>query len=100
MARRCPTLCLPVGKDDYAAIVADPARFRAWLDQSFRSWPELFPTGFTSTGADSNCSGGRGERCEQQLADGSWEFLKGRAVAGLWQTCLAPEPPAGRAQGV
>ena len=46
MARSCSTLCLPVGKDDYAALVADPARFRAWLDQCFRSWPELFPKDF------------------------------------------------------
>jgi hypothetical protein len=46
LARRCSTLCLPIGKDDYAHLVADPARFRAWLDQCFRSWPELFPKGF------------------------------------------------------
>lgn len=46
MARSCSTLCLPVGKDAYATLVADPARFRAWLDQCFRSWPELFPKDF------------------------------------------------------
>jgi hypothetical protein len=46
LARRCSTICLPVGKDDYAALVGDPARFRAWLDQCFRSWPELFPKSF------------------------------------------------------
>lgn len=46
MARSCSTLCLPVGKDDYADLVADPARFRVWLDQSFRRWPELFPKEF------------------------------------------------------
>jgi hypothetical protein len=46
LARRCSTLCLPIGKDDYAALVGDPGRFRAWLDQCFRSWPELFPKAF------------------------------------------------------
>ena len=49
MARRCSTLCLPIGKDDYADLIGDPARFRAWLDQSFRSWPELFPKAFAWT---------------------------------------------------
>lgn len=46
MARRCSTLCLPVGKDEYNDLVADPARFRAWLDRCFRSCPELFPRAF------------------------------------------------------
>jgi hypothetical protein len=46
LARRCSTICLPIGKDDYLALVADPARFRAWLDQCFRSSPELFPKDF------------------------------------------------------
>ena len=46
MARRCSTLCLPIGKDDYHALISDPGRFRAWLDRSFRCWPELFPTAF------------------------------------------------------
>jgi hypothetical protein len=46
VARACSTLCLPIGKDDYADLVGDPARFRAWLDQSFRAWPELFPEAF------------------------------------------------------
>lgn len=46
MARHCSTICLPIGQDEYAALVADPGRFRGWLDQSFRAWPELFPTGF------------------------------------------------------
>src|SRR5262249_3051907 len=45
-ARHCSTLCLPIGQDDYAALIADPGRFRAWLDQSFRAWPELFPKAF------------------------------------------------------
>jgi hypothetical protein len=46
MARSCSTLCLPIGKDDYNHVVGDPGRFRAWLDQSFRAWPELFPKAF------------------------------------------------------
>jgi len=46
LARRCCTICLPADKDTYAQLVADPARFRDWLDQSFRSWPELFPKAF------------------------------------------------------
>ena len=46
MARPCCTICLPADKDTYLGLVADPARFRDWLDQSFRSWPELFPKAF------------------------------------------------------
>jgi hypothetical protein len=46
LARSCSTVCLPAGKDDYDALVADPARFRCWLDQSFRDYPELFPKAF------------------------------------------------------
>jgi hypothetical protein len=37
---------LPIGKDDYDGLIGDPGRFRAWLDQSFRTWPELFPEAF------------------------------------------------------
>jgi hypothetical protein len=37
---------LPVGKDVYRDLVADPPRFRAWLDQAFRDCPELFPKDF------------------------------------------------------
>jgi hypothetical protein len=47
LARRCSTLCLPIGKDDYRDLIADPACFRAWLDQSFRACPELFPKAFS-----------------------------------------------------
>lgn len=46
MARRCSTICLPIAKDDYNALVGDPARFRTWIDQCFRVWPELFPKAF------------------------------------------------------
>jgi hypothetical protein len=46
VARPCSTLCLPIGKDDYTGLVGDPGRFRAWLDQSFHTWPELFPKAF------------------------------------------------------
>jgi hypothetical protein len=37
---------LPVRKDAYFALVADPRCFRAWLNQAFRAWPELFPQAF------------------------------------------------------
>jgi hypothetical protein len=47
LARRCSTICLPVGKDDYADLVADPRCFRAWLGRSFRDHPELFPRAFS-----------------------------------------------------
>lgn len=43
MARRCSTLCLPSGQDDYAALVGDPGRFRARLDRCCRAWPERSP---------------------------------------------------------
>jgi hypothetical protein len=46
LARRCCTICLPADKDSYADVVADPARFRSWLDTAFRSCPELFPKDF------------------------------------------------------
>jgi hypothetical protein len=47
LARPCCTICLPADKDTYPQVVADPARFRDWLDRSFRCCPELFPQGFT-----------------------------------------------------
>ena len=46
MARRCSTICLPVGKDAYVDLVEDARRFRGWLDQAFRDCPELFPEAF------------------------------------------------------
>lgn len=46
MARPCSTICLPARKDSYPDLVADPRRFRAWLDQAFRDHPELFPAAF------------------------------------------------------
>jgi hypothetical protein len=46
LARRCSTVCLPVSKEVYPDIVADPGRFRRWLDRSFRDHPELFPKAF------------------------------------------------------
>jgi len=46
MARRCCTLCLPISKDDYLALVDSPAGFRRWLDSAFRDCPELFPEAF------------------------------------------------------
>ena len=46
MARSCSTVCLPIGKGAYLDLIDDPTRFRAWLDQSFRDLPELFPGAF------------------------------------------------------
>jgi hypothetical protein len=46
MARRCSTLCLPSSKDEYLRVVDSPAEFRRWIDQTFRTAPELFPTDF------------------------------------------------------
>jgi hypothetical protein len=46
LARRCSTICLPADKDAYPEVVADPARFRSWLDTTFRACPELFPKDF------------------------------------------------------
>lgn len=37
---------MPVSKDAYLERVADPRRFRAWLDQSFRDHAELVPAAF------------------------------------------------------
>jgi hypothetical protein len=37
---------LPIGKEAYLDVVADPGRFRRWLEQSFRDHPELFPEAF------------------------------------------------------
>ncbi len=48
MARRCSTICLPIGHDTYAALVGSPAAFRQWLDQAFRDTPELFPAAFAA----------------------------------------------------
>src|SRR5262249_6792993 len=44
--RGCSTICLPINQDLYQQIIDCPARFRRWLDQSFREMPELFPAAF------------------------------------------------------
>lgn len=44
MSRRCSTLWLPIGKDEYDGLVTDPDRFRSWLERSFRSRPEMVST--------------------------------------------------------
>jgi hypothetical protein len=46
LARTCSTICLPLSKEAYPDVVGDPERFRRWLDQSFRDYPELFPKAF------------------------------------------------------
>jgi hypothetical protein len=37
---------LPIRKDDYLRLIDSPRPFRRWLDQAFRTCPELFPDGF------------------------------------------------------
>src|SRR5947208_15783446 len=46
MAAGCSTICLPISKDDYLALIDDPPQFRRWLDAAFRDCPELFPAAF------------------------------------------------------
>ena len=46
MARRRSTLGLPADKETSPDVVADPVRFRSWLDAAFRTCPALFPEGF------------------------------------------------------
>jgi hypothetical protein len=46
LARSCSTICLPVDPTAYPDIVADPGRFRGWLDEVYRDNPELFPRAF------------------------------------------------------
>src|SRR6059058_5111858 len=46
MARHCSTICLPICKEDYLDIVDSPTHYRAWIDQAFRGFPELFPKDF------------------------------------------------------
>lgn len=43
----CRTICLPVSEEHYARIVPQAARFRQWLEESYRQMPELFPPLFT-----------------------------------------------------
>jgi hypothetical protein len=46
MTRGCSTICLPIRKDDYLALIDSPQQFRSWLDRAFRESPELFPAAF------------------------------------------------------
>jgi hypothetical protein len=46
MTPGCSTLCLPIRKDDYLKTIDSPRLFRRWLDQTFRTCPELFPAAF------------------------------------------------------
>jgi hypothetical protein len=45
MATGCSTICLPISKDDYLALIDCPSAFRGWLADVFRDCPELFPEG-------------------------------------------------------
>ena len=46
MAVDCSTICLPISKDAYLALIDSPQAFRRWLDAAFRDCPELFPEAF------------------------------------------------------
>jgi hypothetical protein len=47
LPRGCCTICLPIGKDDYLALIESPVEFRLWIDAAFRELPELFPEAFS-----------------------------------------------------
>jgi hypothetical protein len=46
LPRGCSTICLPISKDDYQKVVADPKAFRVWIDRAYADAPELFPDDF------------------------------------------------------
>jgi hypothetical protein len=46
MAAGCSTICLPISKEAYLAVIDSPQQFRRWLDTAFRDYPELFPEAF------------------------------------------------------
>ena len=46
-ARGSHSICVPAAEADYAAVVQDAGRFRAWLAAAARQSPELFPDGFS-----------------------------------------------------
>jgi hypothetical protein len=46
MAACRSTICLPISKDDYLALIDSPQQFRHWLDAAFHDCPELFPKAF------------------------------------------------------
>lgn len=74
LPRGSRTLCLPCDPEAYSSLIAEPAAFRAWLDQQFQFAPELFPASFTHGYLlkDSRCSRKCGLRLRRiQLADRS-----------------------------
>lgn len=44
--RQSCTICLPISEDEYRQLMDSWPKFRAWLEQSCRAVPELFPEGF------------------------------------------------------
>ena len=46
LCRGHATICLPIGEEQYDAIVENPKEFRQWLDRCFADMPELFPVDF------------------------------------------------------
>src|SRR3954449_9456944 len=73
LPRGCSTICLPIGKEDYQALIDDPALFRCWLDRAFRDHPEVFPGAFSAGYilTDSRCSKKLGLRLRRILCKAS-----------------------------
>src|SRR5262245_20549795 len=94
MARRCSTICLPIDQGTYQDLVADPARFRAWLDRAFRESPELFPQAFAQGYAlkDDRVSKKTGLRTRRVRLSATGESLSVRPCFVLpYQTALADD---------
>ena len=94
MARYCSTICLPVRKDAYLGLVADPRRFRAWLNQAFRAWPELFPKAFGQGYRlkDQRCSAKTGLRLRRVRLKATGESFSVRPSFALpYQAAVADE---------
>jgi hypothetical protein len=58
------TICLPISPERYQQLIDSPRLYRQWLDEAFRSTPELFPAAFASgyTLKDDRVSAKRGLR--------------------------------------
>jgi hypothetical protein len=58
------TICLPVSIERYRQVIDSPALYRQWLDEAFRTTPELFPAAFATgyTLKDDRVSAKRGLR--------------------------------------
>ena len=48
MANKTKQICLPIDKDEYAQMIAEPAIFRSGIDELMTEFPELFPQNIVS----------------------------------------------------